>query len=310
MKEAHPLNREVTIGLIQIDCRLKDLDYNKGKAYRLISEAVKKGADIVCLPELFTSGYNPDAIGWKWYHFSEDDKGQTVQELSKLARDLKVSIIAPMAEKRDLTGVFYNSAIFINEDGSVLGSYAKTHLWSMERNYFRPGNSLSVFNTRLGKIGILICYDILFPELARELTLAGAEIIFVPSAWRGSEADVWDTVMPARALENTVYLAAVNRVGTEGDATLFGGSCLINPRGRFIAQAKRYEEDMLIQTINLDELSRYRYDLPYLRDHQPDLYSNISGRVKIFNAPSREYHPFPMEPPLVADVEVKTRKAK
>ncbi len=303
------MNREVTIALIQIDCRLKDLDYNKGKAYRLISEAAKKGANIICLPELFASGYNPDAIGWKWYHFSEDDKGQTIQELSKLARDLRVSIIAPMAEKRDLPGVFYNSAIFINEDGSVLGSYAKTHLWSTERTYFRQGNSLSVFNTRLGKIGILICYDILFPELARELTVAGAEIIFVPSAWRGVEEDIWDTVMPARALENTVYLAAVNRVGNEGDVALFGGSCIVDPRGRFVAQAKRYEEDLLIQTINLDELSRYRYELPYLRDRQPGLYGNISGNVKIFSAPVSEYHPFPMDPRLAEEAELKKVKA-
>ncbi len=262
------MNREITIGLIQMDCRLKDLNFNKNKAFKLIKEAADKGADIVCLPELFTSGYNPDIIGWKWYYFSEDGKGQTLQELCELARKLKICIIAPMPQKRELPGVLYNCAVFIDQDGKVLGSYAKTHLFASERNYFRAGDSLCTFNTPLGCIGVLICYDVLFPEIVRQLTLSGAELIFLPSAWRDVEEDIWKTILPARALENTVYLAAVNRVGVEGEISLFGGSCIIDPRGRVISQAKKNEEDLLIKTINLDELNRYRYELPYLRDRQ------------------------------------------
>ncbi len=278
------MNREITLGLIQMDCRLKDLEYNRGKAYRLIKEAALKGANMVCLPELFTSGYNPDAIGWKWHHFSEDDKGQTLKELCVLARELKICIIAPMAERRQLPGVFYNSAIFINEDGCILGSYAKTHLTQTERHYFKPGDSLNVFTTRFGKIGILICYDILFPEIVRQLTLAGAELIFLPSAWRAVEEDIWDIILPARALENTVFLAGINRVGVEGDINLFGGSCIIDPRGRILEKGKRMEEDLIIKTINLSDLSRFRFDLPYLRDLNCDLYQNIPQRINI-NSP-------------------------
>lgn len=271
--------REVTLGLIQMDCRLKDLDFNKAIAFRLIEDAAAKGAQIICLPELFTSGLNPDAIGWEWYHSSKDDHKKVLQELSQMARKLKTCIIAPMVEEREIPGVFYNSAIFINEDGEILGSYAKIHLWGVERNYFRPGDSLCLFDTRLGKIGILICYDILFPEIVRQSTLAGAELIFLPSAWREVEASVWDIILPARALENTVYLAGVNRVGIEEGISLFGGSCLIDPRGRILGQCKRNETDLLIKTINLDDLSRFRHDLPHLRDRQSDLYSNISGRI-------------------------------
>ncbi len=277
------MSREITIGLIQMDCRLTNIEYNKAKAFRLINEAKNNGANIICLPELFTSGYNPDSIGSRWHYFSEDDKGQTIGEMARLAKELKISIIAPMAEKRNLPGVFYNSAFYIDDNGRILGSYAKTHLWSTERNYFRQGDSLCLFNSHLGKIGILICYDILFPEMSRMLTLAGAEIIFLPSAWRGVEADIWETVLPARALENTVYLAAVNRVGIEGELNLFGESCIIDPRGRFLAKAKRDTEDMIIKTIDLNDLCRYRHELSYLRDQQPDFYRTIANRVTVFN---------------------------
>jgi predicted amidohydrolase len=110
------------------------------------------------------------------------------------------------------------------------------------------------------------------------------------------EADVWDTILRARALENTIYLAGVNRVGTEGEIKLFGGSCIIDPRGRYLAQAKINEEDLLIKTINLDDLSSYRCELPYLRDRQPDLYSNIANRIMTAEASQKDYYPFPVKP--------------
>jgi len=287
------LSREITLGLIQMDCRLNDLEYNKNKAVRMITDAAAKGANMVCLPELFSSGYNPNAVGWKWHYFAEDGQGRTVQELSRLAQQLKISIIAPMAEKRELPGVIYNSAFFIYEDGQVLGSYAKTHLWYTEKNYFRQGDSLRIFETSFGKIGLLICYDILFPELIRQLTLAGAELIFLPSAWRAVEDFIWNTILPARALENTVFLAAVNRIGTDEEIDFFGESCVLDPQGKFLEQGKRNEEDIIIKTINLDELSRFRYDFPYLRDLQPELYKRISKRIISVNAEHKIKSPFP-----------------
>ena len=158
-------------------------------------------------PELFTTGYHLDTVGPRMTELAEPIDGPTVRALQEAARKNHVYIVAPIALLHGLSGVPYNSAVFINSDGTVQGSFDKVHLWALERFYFRAGHEFPVFDTEFGKVGIMVCYDMGFPEAARTLALKGAELIVCPSAWCVQDADVWEINAPARALENTVFLA-------------------------------------------------------------------------------------------------------
>jgi len=229
------------------------------KAEALIRKAASQGAQIVCLPEPITP-----------------TPGPTITHFSALAKELGIYIILPMIEQGSIPGIIHNSAAFIDKKGSVQGVFRKVHAFATERYYFTAGNSYPVFNTEFGKVGIMICYDMGFPEVARILTLQGAEILFAPSAWCQEDEDIWDINIPARAIENQVFVAAVNRVGSEEDLVMHGKSKVVDTRGKTLVEAARYQEDLVLATVDLDTLLPARRQTPYLKDRKPHTYSQLT----------------------------------
>lgn len=269
------MSRIVNIGIVQMDSKLGDAPYNTDHAKSLIDIAVKAGANIICLPELFATGYNLSVLKDNVVKLSIQYYEQICQEISDIAKHNKVYIIAPFGEKGEVSGVVYNSALLFDDEGKMMGSFAKTHLWALERLYFKEGSRYPVFETKYGKIGIMICYDAGFPEACRSLCLKGAEIVFVPAAWRKQDKDMWDLNLRQRSLENLLFTVGVNRVGVEEDLHLFGGSKICNPRSEVICELPIDKEDVTVFSIDLDEVVDQRIQIPYLRDRKPWLYTKL-----------------------------------
>ncbi len=254
-----------------MDCKLKDKMYNNKKVIKMITAAAERGADLIVLPELFNTGYNMDLIGNDWDTYVEDYNGETVQGLCNIASKLKIHICATIAFKNNVKGIKTISSLFINDLGKIIGKHDKIQLWLNERKYFRTGNNLNVFNSKWGKIGLVICYDMIFPEIIRNLVLKGAEIILLSAAWGNLEE--WDRILPARAMENTIFIAGTNRVGIEKDLKMFGKSKVINPYGRCLIEAPVDREQLLIKKIDLNDINKVRKELPYLRDIRTEFYN-------------------------------------
>lgn len=270
------MERQFRIGLVQYESVLGDLHKNADRATEMIKEAAENGAKIVCFPEMFNTGYNFQLIGDEFHNYGETIDGYTVSLLQKTARESGCYVIAPITLEKKVKGVFYNAAIVIDDEGNILGEYSKHHLWAAERFYFHAGEDIPVFDTKFGKIGVMICYDAGFPELARILTLKGAELIFMPSAWRVQDWDMWNLNIPQRALENTLYVAAVNRYGHEGDLYMYGNSKVADWRGRIISESKSEKEEIIYADIDLNEVAKARLDIHYLKDRRPDSYKILS----------------------------------
>ncbi|MFR3385030.1 MAG: nitrilase-related carbon-nitrogen hydrolase [Lachnospiraceae bacterium] len=270
------MERQFKIALVQYQSVLGDLQKNADRAVEMVREAAAKGAKIVCFPEMFNTGYNFQLIGDGFHNCGETIDGHTITRLQKVAKECACYVIAPITLEKKVKGVFYNAAVVIDDEGVVLGDYSKHHLWAAERYYFHAGEDIPVFDTKYGKIGVMICYDAGFPETARVLTLKGAELIFMPSAWRIQDWDMWNLNIPQRALENTLYVAGVNRFGHEDDLYMFGNSKVANWRGRIIAESKEEKEEIVYAEIDLDQLTKARLDIHYLKDRRPDSYKLLS----------------------------------
>ncbi len=274
------MNRPLRLGLVQMDAVLGDIGANLERALRYVREAREKRVDICCLPELFSTGYNPALLGERYYSLAEPISGPTIRRLAQAAQENGIHIIAPIVLEKSMAGVIYNAAVMLTGDGEVLGSFSKVHLILSERLYFRAGDEYPVFETDFGKVGLMICYDSGFPEVARILALQGTEIVFAPCAFRKADKHMWDIYFKARALENTFFVAATNRVGHEGDLHLFGSAVVSNPAGVLIAESPEDQENLLVVDIDLDEVRTRRARIPFLRDRRPELYSALldSGR--------------------------------
>jgi predicted amidohydrolase len=269
------MDKKVKIGIVQFESKLGDVEFNINKAVGMIEELASQGADIVCLPELFATGYDLIELKDSILDLSVEYYEIIKKAMSESAKKNEIYLIAPFGEiKKGKTGV-YNSAFVFDEDGNCMGSYAKSHLWGMEKSFFEEGNNLPVFETRFGKIGILICYDAGFPEPSRVMCLKGAEILFYPAAWREEEEDVWELNIRQRALENVIFTCGVNRFDPSNKTKLFGGSKISNPRGRIIHDLPRNEEATGVFEINLDEIGYYRNEINYLGDRKPFMYKKI-----------------------------------
>ena len=265
----------ISLALIQFESILGDPKANRQKAETMIREAAENGAELICLPEMYTTGYNLDIIGPQITQLAEKIDGPTVAGLRQLAKELKVHIVAPLALnlEDDPEARPYNSAVFIGDEGQILGVYSKCHLFETERMYFQPGQELPVYNTKLSKIGIMICFDAGFPEVARILQMKGAELIVCPSAWRIQDMGVWHLNMPQRAQENSCYLAAINRYGKEGSLYMGGYSIVCGPEGDIIKELTEEKEDILYCSINGQRLADFRADGgPYIPYRRPELY--------------------------------------
>lgn len=269
------MNRKVNVGIIQFESKLGEVKYNVNKAVGLIEDAAKKGANIICLPELFATGYNLNILKEKSAELSIKYYDYTMEEMSKAAKDNKVYLLASFGEIRDMPGIVYNSTILFDDNGNKVGSFAKSHLWALDRLYFKEGSDYPVFDTKYGKIGVVICYDVGFPESVRNLCLNGAEIVFIPAAWRIQDEDMWDLNIPQRALENILFTVGVNRVGMEDDLHLFGKSRVCNPRGTIISELPMDKEVVEVVSIDLDDINKFRTEISYLRDRKPQIYGKI-----------------------------------
>ena len=268
--------RPVKIGLLQTTAVLGDVEHNIKNAVKMIADAAKDGANIVCLPELFATAYNLETLGHKTEQLIEEKFGYIKAEISKAAKDNKVYVISPSGEPTGMPGVVYNSAMVFDDGGNHMGSYAKSHLWALERFHFRDGNSYPVFDTKYGRIGIVICYDMGFPEAMRQLTLQGAELVFVPSAWCLPDMDMRDLNIPQRALENILFVAGVNLYTKDPNLHLFGKSKICNPRGKILKELGIDKEEYAVVEIDMDDVKHHRSIIPYLKDRKPSIYERIT----------------------------------
>jgi N-carbamoylputrescine amidase len=286
-----------TVGLIQMAVE-NNADENLKHALAKIEEAARSGAQAVCLPELFRSQYFCQREDVSAFDLAEPVPGPTTDAIGKVARKLGVVVISPVFEKR-AAGVYHNSAAVIDADGSIVGLYRKMHIPDdpayYEKFYFAPGDlGFQAFNTRVGRIGTLICWDQWYPEAARVTSLLGAIILFYPTAigWHPHEKeqhgeaqrDAWRTVQRSHAIANGLYVAVVNRVGHETPAQgepgieFWGSSFIADPQGIVIAEAPKDREEILLGEVDLARLEDIRRNWPFLRDRRIDAYKGIEQR--------------------------------
>src|SRR5512132_1811353 len=265
-------------------------------AVRNTRAAVDLGAQVVCLQELFRSQYFCREENAALFDLAECIPGPSTDALCAVAREKKVSIIASLFEKR-AAGLYHNTAVVIDADGSILGLYRKMHIPDdplyYEKFYFTPGDTGFVnFNTQYGRIGTLVCWDQWYPEGARLTALQGATVLFYPTAigWHPSEKaeygsaqlDAWRTIQRAHAIANGIYVCAVNRVGFEGPTDhgleFWGSSFIADPFGRIIAQASTDKEEILIAECDPRKMDEIRRNWPFLRDRRIDAYGPLTNR--------------------------------
>ncbi|WP_125143042.1 carbon-nitrogen hydrolase family protein [Clostridium transplantifaecale] len=269
------MGTKLKLGLIQMDCILGDKQANLEKAETLIRNAAKQGAGMVCLPECFNTGYSAGGIR-QMAEWAEPPEGNTVRRMQELAEELKIYLIAPLLLTTG-PGICENSALLINDDGTLAGSYSKTHTIGDEKIYFRRGSRYPVFQTKYGKIGLLICYDMAFPEPARLLALQNAELILFPSAWRDrlNYRLMWENNLISRALDNVIFTAGINRAGVVDGVYFSGQSMVVDPRGSILQKADT-GETVMIQEIDFEEiLIERRVNLAML-DRHPQDYANLA----------------------------------
>ncbi len=282
---------QVKVGLVQKSCQ-ESKESNILKAIEDIRKVAKMGANIICLQEIFSTLYFCDKEDHDNFKLAEKIPGETTERLQKLSKELGVVIIASLFEKR-AQGLYFNTTAVIDADGEYLGKYRKMHIPDdpgfYEKFYFTPGDSgYKVFDTKYGKIGVLICWDQWYPEAARITALMGAEILFYPTAigWDNSQDkatnieqyNAWQTIQRSHAIANGVHVVSVNRTGIEGTVQFWGGSFVANPFGTILYQAPHLDEDLKVVELDLEKTDHYRIHWPFLRDRRIDSYQPITNR--------------------------------
>lgn len=280
----------VTIGLIQTSVS-EDIAANMEKAADMIKKAAKKGAQIICLQELYRTRYFPQAEKKDVARLAETIPGDSTDLFSGMAKELGIVIIVPIFEKagRD----YYNSAVVIDADGKLLDTYRKIHVphdpLFYEKNYFKDGDAgYRVYKTSYASFSVLICYDQWFPEAARIAALKGADILFYPTAIgviKGTQPldswdDAWETIQRSHAIANGVHVAAVNRVGEEGELKFWGGSFVCDSFGKVLKRASKKNEEILIGKLDLSKNKEIQESWGFLRNRRPDTYGLISNTGK------------------------------
>jgi N-carbamoylputrescine amidase len=284
------------VGLIQMACA-RDPNENLAKAEWRIREAAGNGAQIICVEELFRSEYFCREEKPELFDLAESIPGPTTASFTGLARELAVVIIGSVFERR-AAGVYHNTAVVIDADGSLAGLYRKMHIPEdplyFEKYYFAPGDlGFRCFDTRYARVAPLVCWDQWYPEAARLAALGGAQVLFYPTAigWHPAEKaehgaaqhDAWRTIQRSHAIANGLYVAAVNRVGYEGPPghglEFWGGSFVADPFGQVLAEASAEREETLIVECDPRRIEEVRRNWPFLRDRRIDAYSGICSRV-------------------------------
>ena len=295
-------SRKYTVGLVQMSMG-PDPAANFESALRHVREAARRGANIVCLPELFRAQYFCQREDLELFDLAEPIPGPSTTRLGELARELRVSIVASLFERR-APGLYHNTAVTLGSDGAIASVYRKMHIPDdplyYEKYYFTPGDlGFQAIDTAVGRIGTLVCWDQWYPEGARLTALQGAEVLFYPTAigWHPAEKeefgaaqyDAWQTIQRAHAIANGVYVAGINRVGHENGDILgnrvegpglefWGGSFVADPFGVVLAEASRTDEQTLIVTCNRKHQETVRQHWPFLRDRRIDAYGDLVRR--------------------------------
>jgi len=271
------------IALAQISCEQGNKEKNLETIRENVAKAKREGAQLVIFPELSLTGY---VVRDQIYELAERIPGPSTRFVEELAKESKLHIIFGMPEASEKAqATLYNSAILVGPKG-VIGKYHKmylpTHSVFEEKRYFRPGYQVAVFDTKLGKIGLVICYDIYFPEVTRLTRLNGAQLIVCISASPGIRRSFFETLTTARAIENTAFLAYVNMAGIEDGLQFWGGSRMIGPGGRIIAQAKYDEEDFVVAEVDYADAKSVEAFVPTLRDLRPELFDKLKQSAEDF----------------------------
>jgi N-carbamoylputrescine amidase len=286
----------VTVGLIQSACSADTIE-NLKKTLALAERAANQGAQIICTQELFRSHYFCQAEDHKYFELAEPVPGPTTEVFQKFAREHRVVVVASIFEKR-APGLYHNTAAVIDADGALLGRYRKMHIPDdplyYEKFYFTPGDlGFRAWQTRYGRIGVLVCWDQWYPEAARLTALQGAEILFYPTAigWHPSEKaqqghlqhEAWETIQRGHAIANGCYVAVPNRVGHEklaGDGIEFWGQSFVaGTSGELLAKASTDQEELLLVELDLQKVDRTRTHWPFLRDRRIDAYGDLAKRL-------------------------------
>ena len=285
------------VALVQMQCG-PEPEKNFARSLEFIRDAAKRGAQIVCLPELFRSQYFCQTEDHANFALAEEIPGRSTSTLSELARELGIVIVASLFEKRR-AGVYHNTAVILDADGKILGKYRKMHIPDdplyHEKFYFAPGDlGFQAWPTARGKIGVCVCWDQWYPEAARLTALRGAEMIFYPTAigWHPAEKEkfgaaqhsAWETIQRSHAIANGCYVAAANRVGHEKPAhgpgvEFWGQSFIAAPSGEIIAKGSFDREEILTADIDWEEVDRHRTHWPFLRDRRIDAYAGLERRM-------------------------------
>ncbi len=287
--------KKFTLGLLQMKC-VAEPARNLDHASERIAEAAKRGADVICLPELFLSHYFCQRTDCSLFDLAEPIPGPTTERLGPLAKQLGKAIVASLFERRT-AGVFHNTAVVFDADGSMLGIYRKMHIPEdplyHEKYYFTPGDTgFRTFDTRFGRIGVLVCWDQWFPEAARLTALQGAQALIYPTAigWHPREKaefgvhqhQAWEMIQRSHAIANGVYVAAINRIGHEGpqDGGLefWGASFVSDPFGVMLAKGSHEKEEILLAECDPARAEDVRRNWPFLRDRRIDAYEDLTKR--------------------------------
>lgn len=272
----------ITISVVQIEPKLADKKHNLAKIEQFIRDAVKQSEqpDLVILPELITTGYE---CGDQFYDLAEPfPDGKSIELVCRLAREHKTHIMFGFAEEdRSMKGVLYNSAALVDGAGSPLGIYRKVHLFGAETEYFRPGCEYPLIRTSFGSIGMFICWDTLFPEVARIYAIQGADLLAVSTNWEKPYEKEWDFMTAARAFDNTLHLAAANRIGFDKTLGFFGHSRILDPLGSTICAIDEEVESVASARIDLDRTRQLRREYwTQLRDRRPDTFGLLAQRYQ------------------------------
>jgi N-carbamoylputrescine amidase len=287
--------KKFTLGLIQMRCAAEPA-HNLAHSITRLEEAARRGADILCLPELFLSHYFCQRTDTALFDLAEPIPGPTTERLANVARALGKVIVASLFERR-AAGVYHNTAAVIDADGSLLGLYRKMHIPDdplyYEKYYFTPGDTgFRIFDTRFGRIGVLVCWDQWFPEGARLTAMQGAQVLIYPTAigWHPREREVfgvqqhqaWETIQRSHAIANGVYVAAINRTGHEGPAggglDFWGASFVSDPFGVVLTKASHNQEEIIIAECDMARMEDVRRNWPFLRDRRIDAYGALTRR--------------------------------
>ena len=282
----------VVVALVQSSC-LNEPAENIARTLEKIRDAAARGAQIICLQELFTTRYFCQTEDYDAFAYAEMVPGPTTLLMQEIARELEVVIVASFFEIR-ARGLYHNTAVVIDADGSYLGKYRKMHIPDdpgfYEKFYFTPGDlGYKVFKTRYASIGVLICWDQWYPEAARLTVLKGADILFYPTAigWaageqssevRRSQCEAWRTIQLSHAVANGVFVAAANRVGSEDELEFWGSSFVSDPFGQIVAEAAHQDEAIILAHCDLSRIGFYRSHWPFLRDRRIETYSDLQKR--------------------------------